>query len=58
MVEYASIHLQKQSIESGISILNVSDAVHSIKSPYNFRDRGIQNTAKTFKMERFAKNNV
>ena len=55
MIEYASIQLKKQSFEYAIVIVNVSDLVHSTKSPYDFRDRGIQNTVKTFKMERFAK---
>ena len=49
MIEYASIYLKKQS--AGYArILNVSDAVHNIRSLYklltNYRDRRIQNTVK------------
>ena len=34
MIQYASIYLKKQSAEY-VRILNVSDAVHSIRSLYN-----------------------
>ena len=49
MIEYAFIHLKKQSAEYA-GILNVFDAVHSIRSLYkllsSYPDRRIQNTAK------------
>ena len=49
MIEYASIYLKKQSAEYA-RILNVFDAVHSIRSLYkllsSYQDRLIQNTVK------------
>ena len=58
IIEYIGIYLKKQSADYA-RILNVSDAVHSIRSLYKllsrYRSRRIQNTEKTFKMERFAK---
>ena len=49
MIEYASIYLKKQSAEYA-RILNVLDAVHSIRSLYkllsSYRDRRVQNTVK------------
>ena len=48
-IEYAGIYLKNQSAEYA-RILNVSNAVHSIRSLYKLRssypDRGIQNTVK------------
>ena len=49
VIEHASIYLKKQS--AGYArILNVSDAVHSIRSLYklltSYQDRRIQNTVK------------
>ena len=45
MIEYASIYLKKQSVEYTRIILNVSHAVHGIRSLYNLlnsaRDRRI-----------------
>ena len=45
MIEYASIYLKKQSVEYARIILNVSDAVHSIRSLYkllnSYRDRDL-----------------
>ena len=59
LIEYADVCLKKQSAEYGRIILNVSDAVHSIRSLCNLLsrclDRHIQNTVKIFQMERFAK---
>ena len=53
MVEYTDIYLKKKSAEYAKIILNVSDAVHSIRSLYNFlsryRDIHIQNTVKYFR---------
>ena len=47
MIEYAGIYLTKQSAEYA-RILNVSDAVHSIRSLYkllsSYRDRGVFRT--------------
>ena len=49
MIEYAGIYLKKQGGKYA-RILNVSDAVHSIRSLYkllsSYQDRCIQNTAK------------
>ena len=49
VIEYVGIHLKKQGAEYA-RILNVSDAVHSIRSVYkllsSYRDRRIQNTVK------------
>ena len=49
VIEYAGIYLEKQSAEYA-RILNVSDAVHSIRSVYkllsSYRERRIQNTVK------------
>ena len=49
MIEYASIYLKKQSAEYA-RILNVFDAVHSIRSLYkllsSYQDRRVQNTVK------------
>ena len=57
MLEYAGIYLKKQSSEYG-TILNVSDAVHSMRSlaysirlVSSYRDRRIQNT-QAFKMQK------
>ena len=53
MIEYADVYLKKQSTEYAKIILNVSDAVHSIRSLYNllsrYRDIYIQNTVKHFR---------
>ena len=53
MVEYTDVYLKKQNAEYGRIILNVSDAVHSIRSLYNllssYQDRHIQNTVKYFR---------
>ena len=49
VIEYADLYLKKQSVEYLRIILNVSDAVHSIKSLNllsSYRDRRIQNTVK------------
>ena len=50
MIEYADVYLKKLSAEYARSILNVSDAVHSIRSLYNllsiYQNRRIQNTVK------------
>ena len=49
IIEYADLYLKKQSVEYLRIILNVSDAVHSIKSLNllsSYRDRRIQNTVK------------
>ena len=59
MIEYGGIYLKKQSAEYA-RILNVSDALHSIRSPYrllsSYRDRETYpEHCQTFKMERFAK---
>ena len=35
MIEYADIYLKKQSAEFARIILNVSDAIHSVRSLYN-----------------------
>ena len=47
MIEYAGIYLKKQSAEYA-RILNVSDAVHSIKSLYkllsSYQNRGLFRT--------------
>ena len=49
MIEYSSLYLKKQSAEYA-RILDVSDAVHSIKLLYkllsSYRDKRIQNTDK------------
>ena len=49
MIEYASIYLKKQSAEYA-RILNVFDAVHSVRSLYkllsSYQDRRVQNTVK------------
>ena len=49
MIEHADIYLKKQGAEYA-RILDVSDAVHSIRSLYkllsSYRDRRIQNTVK------------
>ena len=48
MTECAGIYLKKQSVEYVRIILNVSDAVHSIRSLCNllstYREKRIQNT--------------
>ena len=53
MVEYTDVYLKKQNPEYARIILNVSDAVHSIRSLYNllssYQDRHIQNTVKYFR---------
>ena len=53
MIEYSDVYLKNQSAEYARIILNVSDAVHSIRSLYNllsrYRDILIQNTVKYFK---------
>ena len=53
MVEYTDIYLKKKSAEYAKIIVNVSDAVHSIRSLYNFlsrhRDIHIQNTVRYFR---------
>ena len=53
MIEYADLYLEKQSAEYARIILNVSDAVHSIRSLYNllsrYQDIHIQNTVKYFR---------
>ena len=58
MIQYAGIYLKKQSAEY-VRTLNVSDAVHIIRSLYNllssYRDRDVFRTLSTFKRERFAK---
>ena len=50
MIEYAGKYLETQCVEYDIIILNVSDAVHSIRSLCNllnsYQDRRIQNTVK------------
>ena len=49
VIEYVDLYLKKQSVEYLRIILNVSDAVHSIKSLNllsSYRDRRIQNTVK------------
>ena len=51
MIEYADVYLKKQSAEYARIILNVSDAVHSIRSLIllsSYQDRRIQNTVKHF----------
>ena len=52
--EYAWIYLNKYNFEYA-RILNVSDAVHSLRSLYkslsNYRDRGVFRRCQTFKME-------
>ena len=52
MIEYADVYLKKQSAEYARIILNVSDAVHSIRSLIllsSYQDRRIQNTVKHFR---------
>ena len=53
MVEYTDVYLKKQNAEYARIILNVSDAVYSIRSLYNllssYQDRHIQNTVKYFR---------
>ena len=53
MIEYADVYLKKRSAEYARIILNVSDAVHSIRSLYSllssYRDIHIQNTVKYFR---------
>ena len=50
MIEYADVYLKKLSAEYARSILNVSDAVHSIRSLYNllsiYQNKRILNTVK------------
>ena len=49
MSEYADVYLKKQSAEYARIILNVSDAVHNIRSLNllsSYQDRCIQNTVK------------
>ena len=49
MSEYADVYLKKQSAEYARTILNVSDAVHSIRSLNllsSYWDKRIQNTVK------------
>ena len=49
MIDYADVYLKKRSTEYARIILNVSDAVHSIRSLNllcSYRERRIQNTAK------------
>ena len=58
--KYAWIYLKKQSAEYA-RILNVSDAVHSIRSLYkllsSYRDRRFQNTVKHFRLSVLQKKN-
>ena len=54
MIEYVGIYLKKQSDEYTRITLNVSDAVHSIRSLYNLLSIDQQH-CQTFKMERFTK---
>ena len=53
MIEYPDVYLKNQSAEYARIILNVSDAVHSIRPRYNllsrYRDIHIQNTVKHFR---------
>ena len=52
VIEYADVYLKKQSAEYTRIILNVSDAVHSIRSLIllsSYQDRRIQNTVKHFR---------
>ena len=52
VIEYADVYLKKQSAEYARIILNVSDAVHSIRSLIllsSYQDRRIQNTVKHFR---------
>ena len=53
MIEYTDVYLKKQSAEYTRIILNVSYAVHSIRSLHNllsrYRDIHIQNTVKYFR---------
>ena len=49
VIEYADVYLKKQSAEYARIILNVSDAVHNIRSLNllsSYQDRCIQNTVK------------
>ena len=49
MIDYVNVYLKKQSAEHVRIILNVSDAVHSIRSVNilsSHRDRRIHNTVK------------
>ena len=49
MIEYADVYLKKQSAEYARIILNVSDAVNSIRSQNSlssYRDGRIQNIVK------------
>ena len=58
MIVYTDVYLKKQSAEHAKIILNVPAAVHSIRSLNllsSYRDSGIQNTVKKFKIKRFAK---
>ena len=51
VIEYADVYLKKQSAEYARIILNVSDAVHSIRLLSllsSYQDRRIQNTVKHF----------
>ena len=52
-VEYADVYLKKQGAEYAKIILNVPDAIHSIRSLYNllsrYQDIHIQNTVKYFR---------
>ena len=61
MIEYAGIHLKKQSAEY-VRIPNVSDGVHSISPLHkllsSYRDRHVFRTVKHLKMERFAKKKI
>ena len=52
VIEYADVYLKKQSAEYARIILNVSDAVHSIRSLIllsSYQDRRNQNTVKHFR---------
>ena len=52
VIEYADVYLKKQSAEYTRIILNVSDAVHIIRSLIllsSYQDRRIQNTVKHFR---------
>ena len=59
MIEYARIHLKKHGAEYA-RILNMSDAVHSIRSLYkllsSYRDRPIQDTAEHLRCSVLQKN--
>ena len=54
LIEYGGICLKKQSAEYA-RILNLSDAVHSIRSQYKLLSSYRVISYQTFKMERFPK---